>query len=75
MRYALSKTELEIIQPILPTKSRGVSRVDDRRVLKFHCQHQPTNRNTRTSAFSATRRLPTSSSGQQVVSSSTQMTR
>jgi transposase len=33
MRYALSKTEWKIIRPILPTKSRGVPRVDDRRVL------------------------------------------
>ncbi len=33
MRYALSETEWKIIQPILPTKSRGVPRVDDRRVL------------------------------------------
>lgn len=33
MRYALSETEWKIIQAILPTKSRGVPRVDDRRVL------------------------------------------
>lgn len=33
MRYALSETEWKIIQPILTTKSRGVPRVDDRRVL------------------------------------------
>jgi transposase len=33
MRYALSETEWEIIQPTLPTKSRGMPRVDDRRVL------------------------------------------
>ena len=33
MRYALSEAEWKIIQPILPTKSRGVPRVDDRRVL------------------------------------------
>jgi transposase len=32
MRYALSETEWKIIQPILPIKSRGVPRVDDRRV-------------------------------------------
>jgi transposase len=33
MRYALSETELKTIQPILPSKPRGVPRVDDRRVL------------------------------------------
>jgi len=33
MRYPLSETEWKIIQPILPTKSRGAHRVDDRRVL------------------------------------------
>ena len=33
MRYALSETEWRIIQPILPSKPRGVPRVDDRRVL------------------------------------------
>ena len=33
MRYALSETEWKVIQPVLPTKSRGVPRVDDRRVL------------------------------------------
>jgi transposase len=33
MRYALSETEWKIIQPILPSKPRGVPRVDDRRVL------------------------------------------
>jgi len=33
MRYALSETEWTIIQPILPSRSRGVPRVDDRRVL------------------------------------------
>jgi transposase len=33
MRYALSEAEWKIIPPILPTKSRGVPRVDDRRVL------------------------------------------
>jgi len=33
MRYALSDSEWGTIQPILPTKSRGVPRVDDRRVL------------------------------------------
>jgi transposase len=33
MCYALTDAEWSIIQPILPTKSRGVPRVDDRRVL------------------------------------------
>lgn len=33
MRYALNETEWKIIQPILPNKSRGIPRVDDRRVL------------------------------------------
>jgi transposase len=33
MRYALSETEWQIIQPTLLTKSRGMPRVDDRRVL------------------------------------------
>jgi transposase len=33
MRYALSDCEWSIIQPILPTKPRGIPRVDDRRVL------------------------------------------
>jgi transposase len=33
MRYALSETEWNIIQPILPSKPRGVPRVDDRRLL------------------------------------------
>ncbi len=33
MRYALSDSEWRAIQPILPAKSRGVPRVDDRRVL------------------------------------------
>ena len=33
MRYALSEMERTIIQPILPSKPRGIPRVDDRRVL------------------------------------------
>lgn len=33
MRYALTDTEWNYIQPILPCKLRGVKRVDDRRVL------------------------------------------
>jgi len=33
MRYALTDTEWSAIHPILPNKSRGVPRVDDRRVL------------------------------------------
>lgn len=32
-RYDLSDFEWSVIQPILPQKSRGVPRVDDRRVL------------------------------------------
>ena len=32
-RYDLSDFEWSIIQPVLPQKSRGVPRVDDRRVL------------------------------------------
>ncbi len=32
-RYDLSDTEWNIIKPLLPDKSRGVPRVDDRRVL------------------------------------------
>jgi hypothetical protein len=33
MRYALTDSEWDTIQPILPNKSRGIPRVDDRRVL------------------------------------------
>jgi transposase len=33
MRYALTDSEWDTIQPILPNKSRGMPRVDDRRVL------------------------------------------
>ena len=33
MRYELTDFEWSIIQPVLPTKSRGVPRMDDRRVL------------------------------------------
>jgi transposase len=33
MRYQLSETEWSIIRPMLPNKSRGVPRVDDRRIL------------------------------------------
>ncbi len=33
MRYELTDLEWSIIQPVLPAKSRGVPRVDDRRVL------------------------------------------
>ena len=32
-RFDLSDTEWSIIAPLLPNKSRGVSQVDDRRVL------------------------------------------
>lgn len=32
-RYDLSDSEWKIIEPLLPRKSRGVERVDDRRVL------------------------------------------
>jgi transposase len=33
MRYDLTDFEWSVIQPLLPNKSRGVERVDDRRVL------------------------------------------
>ena len=33
MRYQLSESEWSIIGPMLPNKSRGVPRVDDRRTL------------------------------------------
>lgn len=33
-RYELSDREWSIIAPLLPRKSRGVPRVEDRRVLK-----------------------------------------
>jgi transposase len=33
MRYQLSDYEWSVIQPMLPNKSRGVPRVDDRRIL------------------------------------------
>ena len=33
MRYAPSDSEWDTIQPILPDNSRGIRRVDDRRVL------------------------------------------
>jgi transposase len=33
MRYELTDFEWSMIQPVLPTKSRGIPRVDDRRVL------------------------------------------
>jgi transposase len=33
MRYQLSESEWSIIRPMLPNKSRGVPRVDDRRTL------------------------------------------
>lgn len=33
MRYALTDAEWRFIHPVLPVKSRGVPRVDDRRVL------------------------------------------
>ena len=32
-RYELTETEWEIIAPLLPSKPRGVPRVDDRRVI------------------------------------------
>jgi transposase len=32
-RYELTDTEWDIIAPLLPNKSRGVPRVDDRRVI------------------------------------------
>ena len=33
MRYALTDSEWNTIQPILPSKPRGIPRVDDRRVI------------------------------------------
>jgi transposase len=33
MRYELNDYEWSVIKPMLPNKSRGVPRVDDRRVL------------------------------------------
>ena len=33
MRYDLTDCEWSVIKPLLPNKSRGVERVDDRRVL------------------------------------------
>lgn len=32
-RYDLSETEWRLIEPLLPNKPRGVTRVDDRRVI------------------------------------------
>ena len=37
MRYALTVAEWRVIEPILPSKPRGVPRVDDRRVLNGIC--------------------------------------
>ncbi len=36
MRYALTDREWNIIQPILPSKPRGISRVDDPADHKRH---------------------------------------
>jgi len=33
MRYELSDYEWSVIKPMLPNKSRGIPRVDDRRIL------------------------------------------
>ncbi len=33
MRYATTEREWSIIQPIAPNKSRGIARVDGRRIL------------------------------------------
>src|SRR5262245_39702368 len=33
MRYELSDCEWNVIRPLLPNKARGISRVDDRRIL------------------------------------------
>jgi len=37
MRYALSDSEWNVIQPILPNRSRGVPRVDARTGAKWVC--------------------------------------
>ncbi len=34
MRYELRDYEWGVIKPMLPNKSRGIPRVDDRRILK-----------------------------------------
>jgi hypothetical protein len=36
MRYELSDYEWSVIRPILPNKSRGIPRVDDRRIVLRH---------------------------------------
>ena len=36
MRYELTDHEWTAIKPMLPNKPRGVPRVNDRRVLKWH---------------------------------------
>jgi transposase len=36
MRYELSDYEWTAIKPMLPNKPRGVQRVNDRRVLRWH---------------------------------------
>ena len=37
MRYELSDLEWAVIKPMLPNKTRGVARVNDRRVLNGIC--------------------------------------
>ena len=37
-RYELTDAEWSIIDPLLPRKSRGVARVDDRHVVALHVQ-------------------------------------
>jgi transposase len=36
MRYELTDNEGAIVRPLLPNKPRGVTRLDDRRVNKWH---------------------------------------
>ena len=36
-RYELTDFEWSVIRPLLPNKSRGVSRADDRKVLNGTC--------------------------------------
>lgn len=44
-RFDLTDCEWSVIQPLLPNKSRGVARVDDRRVLRLQAETTPLHRN------------------------------